>query len=143
MTTRATFFARSRHPFEIFLLIMLIFSVTPLLWGAPAPISIEALLPTPVIKLWAATASLGSLVALLGIIWPRRVIGMVIEQVGLVMVGVAACFYGAAIWIVTGEVGRVPGAIISAFGLSCLVRWYQLQKLVDEQIALNQIAREE
>lgn len=122
----------SRHPFQLFLLALCIVSGLPTLLGAnPGPASIEALLPELMVRVWSFMLVVGAAISLIGAALKNRVNGILVEQVGLVMVGVAAVFYAFGIFIVIGfQVGAISASIILGFGAACLYRWYQLQRYI-------------
>lgn len=120
-----------RHPFEVFLLTMCAVSGVPLAFGAPRPGSINSQLPEALAVGWGITLALGSVTALAGIWWRNRVSGIILEQIGLVAVGWAAIIYGAAAVIFAGWSAALPASLVLGFGVACLVRWRQLQKILD------------
>ena len=131
----------ARHPFELFMLVVCLFAGIPTIAdGPPAPQSIEALLPQLLVLGWGISLSVGAFIALLGIFLFGAATGIILEQVGLVMVGTACVFYGIAIWIVIGVTGAVSGGIVFGFGCACLWRWRQLQKLVNAAVAMSEVA---
>lgn len=120
-----------RHPFEVFLLCMCAGSGIPLAFGAPRPGSINDVLPEALAVGWGLALAIGSVVALTGIWWRNRVSGIILEQIGLVSVGWAAIIYGVAVVIFAGWAAAFPATFVLGFGVACLVRWRQLQKILD------------
>lgn len=122
----------SRHPFEIFTLVLCILVGVPLIFGDATPGSVADVLPTWAENFWGVGLGLGATVGLAGVAWPERYTGILIEQVGLVILGVAILLYAAMGLISLGSNFLVPGAIVTAFGGSCLWRWVQLQGIVKD-----------
>ena len=120
----------SRHPFEIFALVACAMSGTSLLLGGVVPGSINALLPLPAVIAWGIALAFGSAAALTGIVLKNRLLGLLLEQVGLVAVGGAACLYAATILLYTGGAGLAASLVVGAFGVSCLWRWVQIHRLI-------------
>ncbi len=121
-----------RHPFEIFTLILGFITGLPRLFGAiPAPNSITALLPPVLVLAWSFVLVAGCGVALAGVWWRSRAIGLILEQLGLAFVGVACLVYSSVALISLGLNASIPIGIVAAFGVSCLVRWRQIQRTID------------
>jgi hypothetical protein len=121
-----------RHPFEIFTLILGFITGLPRLLGVtPAPNSITAVLPPVLVLAWSFVLVAGCGVALAGIWWKDRAIGLVLEQLGLAFVGVACIVYSGVAIIALGPNASIPVGIVAAFGVSCLVRWRQIQRTID------------
>lgn len=121
-----------RHPFELFLLALAFASGLPALIGAtPEPGSIEAALPSWGAFLWSLTLVVGSGSALVGIYLRDRATGLIVEQLGLAFVGVAAVVYSGIILYVIGVGALFSAGITFAFGVSCLVRWRDIQNIID------------
>ena len=126
----------SRHPDEIFLLLLCMFAGAGLVFGdAPAPDSVEASLPPWAVVGWGIGLLVGPLVTLLGILWQRdRHDGILIEQVGQVITGGSALVYAAILLVALWPAGFVAGCIILAFGGARFWRWWQLQKVIDDAV---------
>jgi hypothetical protein len=121
-----------RHPFEIFTLILGFITGLPRLLGVtPAPNSITAVLPPVLVLAWSFVLVAGCGVALTGVWWRNRAIGLVLEQLGLAFVGVACIVYSGVAIIALGPNASIPVGIVAAFGVSCLVRWRQIQRTID------------
>jgi hypothetical protein len=122
-----------RHPFEIFSLILGLLTGLPRVLGvAPAPNSITAALPPFIVTTWSAVLVAGCAIAIFGIWWHERALGLILEQLGLAMVGVACVVYSGVALASVGISASIPAGIIFAFGASCLVRWRQIQRTIDE-----------
>lgn len=120
----------SRHPFQIYMLMLCLVSGFPLILGKVQAESIEAQLPGWGATAWGLALVGGALVALIGIFMPNRVNGLLIEGIGLVSVGAAAVIYAIAIIATVGFGGIVAAGITLGFGLSCIVRWFQLNAVL-------------
>jgi hypothetical protein len=121
-----------RHPFEIFTLILGFITGLPRLLGVtPAPNSITAVLPPVLVLAWSFVLVAGCGVALTGVWWRNRAIGLILEQLGLAFVGVACLVYSGVAIIALGPNASIPIGIVAAFGVSCLVRWRQIQRTID------------
>jgi len=122
-----------RHPFEIFVLYLAFLTALPTMLGiAPAPGSVREALPTWVTIGWAAALCLGSGVALFGVYWKERATGLICEQLGLAMVGVASLVYCFCVLYVIGPDSMIAVAIVGGFGISCLRRYWQIQHILDQ-----------
>ena len=124
---------RQFHPFQNLIMLLCVVTGIPILLGkAPAPASLEAALPQNIVFLWAAAISLGAILCLLGTFFHARVNGLLTEQLGLVMVGVACLFYAGVAFLTLGiSAGvSVPSGIIAACGVACLWRWRQIQQFL-------------
>lgn len=120
------------YPFELFLSLLCVVSGATLLLGAPAPMSLEALLPLVVVKVWAGTLLLGSGLTAVGILRGRQLTAIY----GLRLLGDAALVYSIAILVVGGIRGVTAGVITVAFAIACLARAFQLSTTA--LIALSQ-----
>lgn len=120
----------ANHAFEAIFLGMVALSAARLALGTvPAPNTTAALLDPALLRVWAAMLGGGSLAALAGLFWPGRIAtSLVLEQVGLILVGGAVAIY---VW---GTIGRVtaassmPLAIVAGVGLACGVRVLQIRR---------------
>lgn len=120
-------------PRAVFILMLSVFSGLTALAIEVAPGSLQALLPHWAVVLWGVLLSGGSLVTLVGMSRPT-VNGIIVEQVGSVTVGCAAIFYSIlAAWFV-GPGSLQSVGIIFAWGVACLIRWGQLQVLINDSV---------
>lgn len=120
-------------PRAVFILALSVFSGITALALEVAPESLTALLPTWAILTWGTLLATGSLTALIGMAF-QSINGIVLEQIGSVMVAATTIFYaGIAFWTVgSGSIQSL--GIILAWGLACLVRWAQLQVLIHSAV---------
>ena len=132
-----------RNPFELFVLGFSILVGAPLLWGAPPPGSTTELLGPTLAHVWAWILVVGCATALLGVFWPGAFrcpratgTGLLIEQVGLVAVGVGDLLYAIAVVVILGPL--VPAGIVGGFGLACWWRAWLIQRWVRAAIREQQ-----
>ncbi len=121
----------SRHPFQIFTLSLCFFIGLPLLVGEARPGSITSALPEWAQDVWGGGLVLGAALALVSLRLRNRLNGLLLEQVGLVMVGCSAVFYGVVATTHLGVTAAYASVFVLGFGLSCLWRWVQLQQLLN------------
>lgn len=127
-----------RHPFEIYLLALALLVTLPTLFGvAPRPGSVASILTGFPGFLWNLSITAGSALALVGIYWKDRIWGLIGEQLGLALVGVACLVYTVVVLASTGWSALFPAAIVAGFGASCIRRYFQIQQ------TFNQISRAE
>lgn len=129
---RGLFHPASRFPADpraIFLLGLSVFvGMTALILDA-APATLNSVLPHWAVIIWGALLTAGSVVTLAGM--TRQTVGGIIaEQIGSVTVGATTVFYAAVGLKVSGIDVLQPVGIVLAWGLSCFIRWIQLQLLL-------------
>lgn len=131
----------ARYPVDprvAFILTLSVAAGITALFVATAPESVDSLLPRWAVLAWKISLAAGSLVALVGI-GRQSVNGIILEQVGSVMVGVAAIFYSSVALAVHGfSLLQTTVGIVLAWGLACLVRWAQLQALIHDGVKRQQ-----
>jgi hypothetical protein len=134
---RPFFRPAARYPADpraVFILALSVFSgLTAAALGA-APNTLEQLLPHWGIATWGIMLTLGSAVALVGMAI-QSINGILLEQIGSVMVGVATLFYSALAFYVVGWTAVQIVGIVAAWGMACLVRWSQLQALIADGVS--------
>ena len=117
-------------PRAVFILALSVFTGLTALALDAAPESLDSLLPKWGVYVWGITLVIGSAITLCGMAF-QSLNGIIAEQIGSVMVGATTVFYsGLAFWVVGLDALQNVG-IILAWGLSCLVRWGQLQVLIN------------
>jgi hypothetical protein len=133
MVTMIVFKPAARYPADpraVFILAMSVFSGLTSLALNSAPDSLDALLPTWVVMVWGVLLTIGSVVTLVGM--SRQTVGgIVTEQIGSVMVAATTIFYAVLALRELGLDALQGVGIILAWGLSCLLRWVQLQILIN------------
>lgn len=116
-------------PRAVFILALSVFSGVGTLLAQAGPGTLEAVLPRWGVIVWGVTLALGSFVALAGLSRDTDN-GIIAEQIGSVMVGVACIYYSAIALYTVGVTAFQVVGIVLAWGLACLLRWYQLQLLI-------------
>jgi hypothetical protein len=129
---RFIFMPAARYPADpraVFILALSAFSGMVALAVEAAPPTLAALLPDWGVTTWSLLLVIGSIATLVGMLF-QNLNGILVEQVGSIIVGVAAVFYSTlAVWVVGLPAFQTVG-IIFAWGLSCFIRWIQLQALI-------------
>jgi len=128
----------TRHPHEVVLLGSCLLTALPILAGvAPAPGSIAGAMNHASTVAWAGGITFGALVAFVGILWPRpscptklTVTGLLLEQVGLVVSGVACLLYVAAVMWVFKWGGLFPCALPAGFAIANMILAWRIQRLL-------------
>lgn len=124
---------RSRHPFQLFMLIVsFVYSLPGLAFAAVRPGSIEAGVgPTGTI-VWSAGLCLGTGCALLGIFGYRRnrATGLSLEEFGLAAAGAATLYYAGVVLWVLGWPAFFSALVMLGYGSACVVRSAQLHRLL-------------
>lgn len=112
-----------RHPFQTFMLALVVVSSIPLVFGRVAAGSIEETLPAWAAFAWGFGLLTGAVLALVGSFWRGAYdTALMLERIGLNFAGFAAVVYGLAIPIIGGWRGLTAAAITLGFGVSCLIR---------------------
>lgn len=121
----------SRYPSDpraVFVLALCIFAGVPLIFGLTDSGSLDAYLPKWAIAIWGLLLVGGAAGSLVGMA-RQTPLGILVEQVGSVVVGVGTIYYALAT-IFAFHVFTPSTAITLAWGLSCFWRWGQLEVLV-------------
>ena len=121
-------------PRAVFILALSVFSGVTALALDVAPGTLEATLPRWAVLGWGILLTLGSLVTLLGML-RQSVGGIITEQIGCVMVAATTIFYAGVAFSLVGAEALQNIGIILAWGLSCGLRWVQLQVLINSAAA--------
>lgn len=133
---RRFFKPAARYPADprvVFILALSVFGGLGALALNAAPESLEAVLPSWAVVTWGILLVLGSALALIGILIKTN-IGVLIEQVGSVIVGVTTVYYSTIAILLVGADALQNIGIILAWGLACFIRWGQLQVLINDVI---------
>ena len=120
-------------PRAVFVLALSVFGGLTALALNVAPDSLDSLLPAWGLYIWGGTLAGGSALALTGMMF-QSINGIITEQIGNVMVGIATVFYSIIAFFVVDVLGSEDVqsiGIVLAWGLSCLIRWLQLQILIN------------
>ena len=109
----------------------LIFSIPILFGDLPAPGSIDALMPKYMVFGWSLALTIGSAIVLFSYAVIDRVIAVIIEQFGSVIIGSVALIYGVSIiWYTHDEGGTISGAIIIGFAFVRFFQAYRYQRFL-------------
>lgn len=117
-------------PRAVFILALSVFSGITALALKAGPESLEATLPTWAVFAWGLLLSLGSAITLFGM-WRQTVNGIILEQIGCVTVAATTVFYSGIVFWLHGPGALQSVGIILAWGISCGIRWIQLQVLIN------------
>lgn len=133
-------------PRAVFILALSVFTGIIALVREQGPESLESALPTWGVLVWGVLLSIGSGLTLLGMS-RQSVNGIITEQVGSVIVAATTIFYSIVAFMQIGLGAVQAVGIILAWGLSCVLRWFQLQSLLNDaagrQAKMEYLARVE
>lgn len=122
---------RSRHPFQLFMLLASAFySGAGLLVHKAQPGTVRATVGEAGTAVWLWFVLIGSIAALVGVFWRDRATGLTAEQTGLLTAGAATVFYAVVAVHGVGLAALGPAAILFGFGAACLARSWQLHRLL-------------
>lgn len=145
---RLIFSPAARYPADPRAVFMLAFSVfvgaTALALEA-APDSLNSLLPHWGVILWGSLLTLGSAMTLVGMT-RQSPNGIIVEQLGSATVSVTTLYYSILATYVVGWSAMQTVGIVAAWGISCGIRYAQLQALLVRGIteaALREHLRED
>lgn len=126
----------SEDQFKVFFMLLCLVAGIPLVLGAPAPKSVEAL-PELVVRLWGITLALGGLTSLVGISMrhARRsrlfIEGLLVEGAGLVALASAAAVFATVIIVVNATWSAAFGtATYFMFTVACGFRFRTIRRIV-------------
>lgn len=119
-----------RNPFHIFMMVLVFLASIPALAGNAGSASLDQRLDDITVQLWGCALLLGSLLDLIGLMMPRRhrMLGLLIERSGLILVGGGAVIYAGVIYVNASELSdvRFTAALHLGFGLACVWRAIQV-----------------
>lgn len=121
-------------PRAVFILALSVFSGITALALDVAPGTLNAAVPYWAVIGWGILLTLGSAITLAGMLW-QSVTGIITEQVGCIMVAATTIFYSGVAFSEVGAEALQNIGIILAWGLSCILRWVQLQVLINNAAA--------
>lgn len=121
-------------PRAVFILALSVFSGITALALDVAPGTLNATIPYWAVLTWGVLLTLGSAVTLFGML-RQTVGGIITEQIGCIMVAATTIFYSGVAFSVVGTEALQNIGIILAWGLSCILRWVQLQVLINNAAA--------
>jgi hypothetical protein len=125
----------SRHPDEFLLLLLCFVAAVGIVFGdVPEPGTIEASLPRWAAIAWGYGLLIGPAITVGGIVLAsrakHRLDGLLTEQIGQVITGGVALFYGTVLLVEAYPASLVSACIIYAFAGARLWRWIQIQRLL-------------
>lgn len=122
---------RSRHPFELlFLGVAVAQGMSGLASTEVRPGSIEEGVGHGGTLVWYFAILLSGLAALVGIYWPDRATGLLLEAVGLFTVGICTIFYGVAALILLGGIAFYPSLTLLGYGVAAVWRANQIRRFL-------------
>lgn len=123
-----------RSPFQIYLISLVLIGGIGIITNTSQNTVTQAM-GEPYATIWGIFLTLGGLLILLGVYWPREAItGLIIERSGLVLLG-GACFIWSILLIWRIHTNGLFSALLT-FGLSlaCLAQWRWINKSINEVI---------
>lgn len=124
---------RSRHPFQLFMLIAsFLYSLPGLAFTGIRPGSVQETVGPVGTIVWSIFLCLGTGAALLGIFGFRsdRATGLTLEGLGLLSAGSATAYYALIVVYANGPTALFSALVMVAFGAACIVRAVQLRNLL-------------
>jgi hypothetical protein len=97
---------------------------------ASSPPSVKAVLPFWAQVAWNLALLVGSVIALVAILWRETYLSLQAEAIGLLMAGLSTLFYGVVVPFYAGWTGGTAGGIAIAFGLTMLFRRRRIEKVL-------------
>lgn len=134
---------RLRYPYEVFLLLWCLVVAAPAALGAKTSGAAQQQMSALEIRLWSVSLMVGSALALAGIFWSRRnaksqITGLLLEEVGLIIVGFGAAIYGIMIWKATGSGALFALGIVFGFSTASFAQAIMLYRSVQRAVTANQ-----
>lgn len=122
----------ARHPFEVFILTFCAVGTVIAKLVEWEPLVVERIVPfTEGWTGWITIA--GSSLALTAMFIRDRVLGLLLEQVGMVCLGTAAIYYALLVLIsYENAAGVLGGALLFWFGATAFRRWGRIQNAFKE-----------
>lgn len=126
----------NRNPFQVYLLAFALISSVPAAFGfTDPPPTVRNAIGMGAGRVWVVLLVIGSLVAIVGVIWPRHGIlvsvnGLLLEQVGLVIVGCATVFYTSVALAAGGWSTLPPLVTLLGFGAASFVQAWRIQRVI-------------
>lgn len=120
-------------PRAVFILVLSVFSSLTAVALREGPPSLEGTLPEWGVLSWGILLGIGSIATLVGMV-RQTVNGIITEQIGSATVAAATIFYSGIAFYQIGFAAIQAVGIILAWGLSCGLRWFQLQSLINSAV---------
>lgn len=122
---------RSKHPFELlFLGMSFATAVSGIASHSVRPGSIEEGVGQTGTTGWYVLLLLGSLAALMGIFWPERATGLVLEEMGLLAAGLCTIFYAIVVVFIIGAGGGYAAGLLASYGTAAVCRSWQIRRFL-------------
>lgn len=124
---------RSRHPFQLFMLIAsFIYSLPGLAFSGVRPGSVQETVGPVGTIVWSVFLCAGTGAALLGIFGflRDRATGLTFEEGGLAAAGAATVYYAGVSVYANGWTALFAAVVMLGFGSACLVRSWQIHRLL-------------
>ena len=130
----------SRHPIVIYLLLLLAFSGARIMLGAPAPGSVESVLPLWGVVAWGACLALGAVSTLVGLYLqarPNALTGAMLEQIGMACLGTGGGIYALVMISFGGGAATIPAGLIAGLAASCVYRYWTIRGQLKAYAAIS------
>lgn len=127
-------FPRVPDAFELLIAYLCVVAGLPLALGAPPPNSIQRILPSWLVHCWGATLFIGGVLIVLGLALrrgapgiSRLLVGLRIEQAGLLPMAAGAAVFSLVITVAAGWPGVFAGGTYLMFAAACLLRTVEVR----------------
>lgn len=135
---------RSRHPFQLFMLAASTFyGVGGLLTRNVRPGTIQEAIGAGGTVVWQLFLAIGSAAALAGIFWRVRGVGLLLEGLGCLSAGTATLFYAVIALATVGPSAALSTCVLVGFGSACVVRAWQLNRVLNRAVKEQDRRQEE
>ena len=124
---------RSRHPFQLFMLIAsFLYSLPGLVFHGIRPGSVQETVGPVGTIIWSIFLCVGTGAALLGTFGfaKDRATGLTLEELGLLAAGAATVYYAGVSLFANGWTAVFSAVVMLGFGSACLGRSRQLHRLL-------------
>lgn len=124
---------RSRHPFQLFMLIAsFLYSLPGVVFEGVRPGSVQETVGPVGTVVWSVFLCIGTCAALFGIFGfsHDRATGLTLEQLGLASAGAATVYYTCVSLYANGWTALFSAIVMFGFGSACLVRSWQIHGLL-------------
>jgi len=122
---------RSRHPFQIYVLtLMIAYGVAGLLNRHAQPGSVRETLGHYGALVWQIFLVLGSVSSVVGVFWRNRASGLVMEALGCLAAGAATAYAAGILLYVVGLGATLSACVLFGFGVACVVRAWQIRRVL-------------
>lgn len=117
----------SRHPFETYTLAACVIAGGSAVFGGLRPSAINAAFPLWAQIIWGALLGGGALIALVGIWYKRRPVGIFLEQVRLVSTGFMCFTHAASVYAFNNKGGFTSFCLFTLVGAACIKQYLRLR----------------